>query len=82
MTKIQQWYRKPLNDVEPNTMVVMTGSTVGPLRTYFYKPHLLEDYPWLKSIEHLDRVNRYRKRVDQDQILLSEDDLADLILLG
>lgn len=41
----------------------------------------LEYYPWIKSLEHLKRVNKYRKRVGQSPIVFDDDDMAELILL-
>jgi hypothetical protein len=42
----------------------------------------LSDYPWVRSLDHLKRVNKYRKRVGQHQLTFNEDDMADLALLG
>jgi len=42
----------------------------------------LEDYPWIRSAEHLKEVNKYRKRVGQRILEFNDDDMADLILLG
>jgi hypothetical protein len=42
----------------------------------------LLDYPWIRSLDHLKRVNKYRKRVGQHQLTFNADDMADLTLLG
>ena len=46
-----------------------------------YEADKLENYPWIKSVEHLNRVNKYRKRVGQPILLFTDDDMAELILL-
>ena len=41
----------------------------------------IEDFRWIKSVDHLKRVNRYRKRVGQWEIVFSDDDMFELIML-
>ena len=41
----------------------------------------LSDYPWIRDLDHLKRVNKYRKRCGQLQIRLNDDDIAELALL-
>lgn len=41
----------------------------------------LEDYPDIKNLEHLKRLNKYRKRVGLHKIVLNDDDILELIVL-
>ena len=43
--------------------------------------HELKDFLWIKSTDHLKRVNKYRKRAGQQKIVFSDSDMAELILL-
>ncbi len=42
----------------------------------------LKDYSWIKSTDHLKRVNRYRRRTSQRQLYFNDDDMFDLEILG
>ena len=46
-----------------------------------YIPEKLENYPWIKSADHLRRINKYRKRTGQPIIRFTEDDMFELIML-
>lgn len=37
---------------------------------------------WIKSRNHLDKVNKYRKRVGQHPVVLSVNNITELVLLG
>lgn len=41
----------------------------------------IEDFRWIKNVDHLKRVNRYRRRVGQWEIVFSDDDMFELIML-
>ncbi len=40
----------------------------------------LNQFPWIKDIQHLHRINKYRKRVKQRIIRFNEADSAELAL--
>jgi hypothetical protein len=54
----------------------------GQLIYSFCSVDKLSDYPWVRSLDHLKRVNKYRKRVGQHQLTFNADDMADLTILG
>lgn len=41
----------------------------------------LNRYPWIRDIAHLQRVNKYRKRVRQSLLVFNSDDMAELALM-
>lgn len=40
----------------------------------------LEDYPWIKCLDHLKRINRYRRRVGQRPLNFNDEHIAELAL--
>jgi len=48
----------------------------------FYFTDNLNNYPWIVSVSHLERINKYRKRVGQHQLMFNDNDIAELVLLG
>lgn len=62
------------------TLLTFVGNNPHACKVKFF--HELKNFPWLKDIDHLTRVNKYRKRHKQEKLIFSDEDVTDLMLIG
>lgn len=76
------WYVDTSGDMSVAEMQSMLAAVDDITNYKAYWIMSLQDYPWLKSAEHLHRVNKYRKRHGQYKLQFTDNDLAELALVS